>query len=213
MIPNAVIKNCEICFAWCQSLAFVILASQLKNLEHRDSFLVPFRWCKYSPVDVFLMVGLVLCNGIFAVFVLYLVKTAKEASPTERQHKFVELEIWSWIFESISTFVLLASGAYTVQFLRKKFGINLSSTYIRITIILCIFSICYVIKTLYYWMMYYFHRQQDPVTVVYMLGYETALMHMIWDVVPLVTIFMLHEISFSHRSTPDDDLQDESMFE
>ena len=214
LIPNAIIKNCEICFAWCQSLAFLILAKQLKNLEEKNYFLLPYKNCKYTLVDIFLMVGLALCNGIFAIFVIYLVQTAKAATPAERQSKFVELEIWSWVFESLSTFVLVASGFYTVSILRR-FGIDLKSTYVRISAILFIFSLCYVIKTLYYWAMYYYHVQRDTKTVLHMLGYQAAIMHVIWDVIPLVTIFLLHQISFSDNTRSpdyDDDLHDETMF-
>lgn len=72
-----------------------------------------------------------------------------------------------------------------------------------------------MIKTLYYWAMYYYHVQQDTKTVLHMLGYQAAIMHVIWDVIPLVTIFLLHQISFSDNTRPqdyEDELHDETMF-
>ena len=74
LIPNTIIKNCEICFAWCQTLAFIILIIRMKSCEDSNCTQDVIE-SRLKRVDVALVVGLVVTNVLFWVFIAFLIQT------------------------------------------------------------------------------------------------------------------------------------------
>ena len=116
LIPDAIVKNCEICFAWCQSIAFYLLC---KKLSQFDSKMQTPKSDNFKRIDICLVFGLITCNFLFAMYVIFLIVTCNKfndnaLNPENRKELFVRIELACWTVETFSAVVLIASALLTV---------------------------------------------------------------------------------------------------
>lgn len=199
LIPNSIIKNCEICYAWCQSLAFLLLLMRLKAVESQGKISEAAQKRNYRIFDIFLIAGLVVCNSLFLTYVGFLVWKNRKYSETvtqeeidARNNAFVELEVVCSVVDICSAFLLLASAAYTIYMLRTLFGNDFNREARKMTLIAMIFCLSFLAKVSYQWTMFYMHTEGNKKDVFEMLRYQAIVMPLVWDVIPLTTIFILH---------------------
>ena len=107
-------------------------------------------------MDRLLIIGLIVCNLLFAVYIGFLVATSKRYSEMtnneERMSRisdFVTLEFACWVVDSISYMMLLISAAYTIRKLRTIFGKVIDSEANRMFLIMFTFIAAFGIKTAY----------------------------------------------------------------
>ena len=71
---NALLRNSEICFAWCQSLAFLYVARNLYEVKAMtNANCTSFSAENYTKkINWMLFIGLAISNAFFVVFLLIL---------------------------------------------------------------------------------------------------------------------------------------------
>ena len=112
------------------------------------------------------------CNTLFAVFIGYLISTSKDFQTVSEEEKearfneFLDLEVSSWIADSVSTFILICSATYTICKLRRVFGSDFNREANKMTCIMVIFCIAFAVKTAYQWGMFHLHTLNDHETVL-----------------------------------------------
>jgi len=158
LIPNTIIKCCEICFAWCQTLAFIILIIRMKSCES-SNFCQEEMDRRLKCVDVALVVGLLVTNVLFWIFIGFLIKTNqqyKDVSSQDqkeaRQQDYFDLEVVCWAVETTSACCLVASALYTIYRLRMLGNFTRESN--RMTLILVIFCLAYISQSSFQWIMF-----------------------------------------------------------
>ena len=98
---NALLRDSEICFAWCQSLAFLLVARNLYEVKAMTSA----NWTSFSAekytktINWMLFIGLAISNAFLVIFLAILAF----AKNTNAQKFFVHLEIASWLLGTFST--------------------------------------------------------------------------------------------------------------
>jgi len=153
---NALLRNSEICFSWSQSLAFLLVA---RNLWEVNSITKTnssnFSAEKYNQfINKLLIVGLILVNTSLVFFMIFFhVKTADH----QENKKFVKLEIASWLLGTFSALTLIFSTLYTSWVLRKLYGGDFSSTSAFMLIVLAFFCLAFTTRTVYEWVMYHYY--------------------------------------------------------
>lgn len=62
--------------------------------------------------------------------------------------------------------------------------------------ILIVFTVCYVIITSYQAIMLVYKKRDDSVADLLLLTYQSTIIHVVEEVIPLCTIFTLHRINY-----------------
>lgn len=208
LLPNAVIKNCAVCFDLCQAFSFLFLTEQLKNLEDREDghnsaeTTIPQ---KYSKVNVALIVSLVFFNAVFVTIFALTITSDSQSNENAKIKDLVQLSFLTWLAQTLSLCILIGSGSYTIWLIRRNFGTdnNFNECTTRMLVILVIFSICYSLMTCFMAVLYAYHSQERQDTVLTLMAYESCTLHVIEEVVPLCTIFALHQINYSSTAQCD----------
>lgn len=163
LIPDAIVKNCEICFAWCQSIAFYLLC---KKLSQFDSSSPTPKSDNFKNIDICLVFGLIFCNLMFAMYIIFLILTSNDYNEgsfnsQNRNDLFVKIELFCWSVETFSAVVLIASALLTVFHLRKMFGSDFNKESFRMNLIITIFCLAFLSKTIYQWLMFYYREKKQ----------------------------------------------------
>ena len=152
------LRNSEICFAWCQSLAFLLLCQKLKQLDtitRKSDFVIKNQGIYYGRlIDIVLFTGLAVTNIFTIVYIVLVCVKSKDRS----KDMFIRIEIVSWVASTISSFILIAAGTYTVFMLRKLYGNAFNRTTLFLTLIVIIFCLAFGVKSIYEWRMYSVQR-------------------------------------------------------
>lgn len=117
LIPNSIMRNCSMCFAWCQSVSFILVVVRIKAVENES----PNLHKQLKRIDLVLLLGLLISNLIFIVFICYLIYTSKlysDSTITERINIFFDLELVCWITDSVSALTLIITALYSICKLR-----------------------------------------------------------------------------------------------
>ena len=191
---NAFLRNNELCFAWCQSLAFLLLCQKLKQVSEialKSDFVIRNQGIYYARlIDIVLFVGLFLINVFTLVNIILLCTKTRETKAY--MDKFIRIEIISWVASTFSSALLIAAGLYTIMMLRKLYGNDFNKTKGCLTLIVVIFCIAFGTKSIYEWGMYKMHIEKKKELVLEMMQIMVFYMPFVWDLLPICTIFILH---------------------
>ena len=105
-------------------------------------------------IDIVLFAGLAVSNIFTIVYIVLVCVKSKEKS----KDMFIRIEIVSWVASTISSFILIEAGTYTVVMLRKLYGNAFNRTTLFLTLIVIIFCLAFGVKSIYEWRMYSVQR-------------------------------------------------------
>ena len=197
LLPNAIIKNCAVCFDLCQAFSFLFLTEQLNNLEdHSDAHNSAEKTTpqKYSRINVALVASLVFFNAVFVTIFTLTIINDTNADESAKIKDLVQLSFFTWLAQTLAMGILLGSGSYAVWLIKRNFGTddNFNDCTTRMVRILVIFSLCYLLMTGFMATVYAYHSREEQDTVLALLAYQSSIMHIVEEVIPLCTIFVLH---------------------
>lgn len=107
------------------------------------------------------------------------------------------MEIVCWVAGACSSVILICAISYTIAKLRAMFPGHEFHEQGRIKCIAIIFCLSITTKSLFEWCMYYLYKDnnqdhQHHDKVMLMLVLQEIFMPVLWDVLPICTIFYLH---------------------
>ena len=195
---NALLRNSEICFAWCQSLAFLYVARNLYEVKAMtNANCTSFSAEDYTKkINWMLFIGLAISNAFFVVFLLIL---AIKVNPNSHAF-FVHLEIASWFLGTFSAMTLIGSTLYTSWVLRNLYGADFKKTSLEILLIGGIFVLAFASRSTFEWVMFHYYLEHKSGTVINMMEAMTVFMPIIWDLLPITTILILHHENYSRKA-------------
>jgi hypothetical protein len=200
----ALLRNSEICFAWCQSLAFLLVARNLYEVKAMtNANWTTFCAEKYTKtVNLFLILGLIISNLVLVIFLIALALSADPTPGDNKENKFfVHLEIASWFLGIFSAFTLIGSTLYTSWVLRNLYGTDFRSTSYEILAVGAIFILSFASRSIFEWVMFYYYNNSiSPLKVINMMEGMTVFMPIVWDLLPISTILVLHHENYSRKA-------------
>lgn len=212
LFVSGLVHCLEITFEWCQSIAFIqlcfklshahSLSQDMKQSTDAQIFAKEERFQRLSHIS--LIIGLLIANSLFFIYIAFVFST--DNTDDIGKNQFVQIEVACQIVGTISSAILIVAIFYTVHMLSKLYPGRDFDEKTRIIVIAMIFLLSAISKFVYQWEMYYQHSQKDQKIVRGMLTVQCILMPILWDVIPIYTIYYLHQVNKSNTKDASDQL-------
>ena len=161
MLVNGLVRALEISFVWCQTLAFLHLAYQLKQSSDMACDGQDNEKRIEKCFRLGLMTGICVFGVLFCVYIFY-VLTMPNYSLETSQGVMIKCEIGFWCLSIVTNIVLIVAITYTFRQLKNLFhGEQFSDYYMMIKRIAVLFAMSIMVKSIYEWSLFIKEESKD----------------------------------------------------
>ena len=152
-----------------------------------------------KKVDFYLYLGLVIFLIVFLATGVYVALISGGSNSGVKEFRYNEV-VW-FSMNTLTVTLLTIAGVYTVKKMSKLFGEFFKKEASYVSAITITFCVCQLIRSVYDWVIFYNAKPSRNTNInLYAYWFSNICLGVIWDTIPILMIYMLHQHNFKEQN-------------